>query len=282
MSFFFERYKKINPNFKPIVPKKRWLRINNLKISESKLVFRLERKGIKLIKTELPGCYEYESKFSLSSTPEYLLGYFYLQNMASQSIAHIAAPKETDVVLDLAAAPGSKTTHLAQLMKNKGKIIAVDNDPQRLKKVQHNCERLGIINTITVAKDARYLKNIEADITLLDAPCSGNYCSEEGWAEKRNITGIQQNARLQKELLKTAYNLTKKDGLIIYSTCSLEPEEDEEIIEWALKNLKLRLEPIKLPIPITSGTTEKTKLTAKFWPYLTGTEGFFVAKLKKN
>ena len=178
----------------------------------------------------------------------------------------------------MCAAPGGKTVQLAQMMNNKGTMIALDNSTRRLTALKNNLERCGIRNTIIYNKDARYISdfNKRFDKILLDAPCSGNFTLEEDWFEKRTINDIKDRAKLQKELLKAAVDVCK--GEIVYSTCSLEKEENEEVIEWALDNLNVELQEIKLKA--SPGLTERTKNCRRFWPNEHKTEGFFVAKLK--
>lgn len=292
MGYFLNRYKEFEPGFEPVQPSGQYLRVNTLKIKEEELVWQLTKASVELEKTPLPGCLRCTADFSLSTTTEHLSGLFYLQGLASQAVAHALNPKENWVVIDMAAAPGSKATHIAQLMNNTGKVIGLDKSSERLIALRTNCERLGTANVIAVRKDARFATDlqIKADAVLLDAPCSGNYCSEEGWEEKRLIGDVKKNARVQKELIKSAYNLLKPGGILVYSTCSLEPEEDELVINHALK---LGLEVIDHELPdlgYSPGITHfdgeeldpSIAKTARFWPHKTGTEGFFIAKLRKS
>jgi len=291
MSFFENRYRQISPDFTAEVTVRPALRVNTLKIDPRVLVKRLEAKGVTLEKIPwLAYGYWYEADFSLGATPEYLLGYYYLQGAASQLVAEAVAPAPGATVLDMAAAPGSKTTHLAQLMENKGVIVALDSNVQRLAALRNNCERLMVQNVLMVKKDARFISDLGMtfDKILLDAPCS--VCSEPGWFGKRRIGEIQQNARVQKELLKAAYRVLRPGGTLVYSTCSLEPEEDELVIGWFLrKHDDLRL------VPPPGGVGDEGLLawegkalhpalttTRRCWPHKTGTEGFFIAKLRKE
>jgi NOL1/NOP2/sun family putative RNA methylase len=236
--------------------------------------------------------YFYEADFSLGSTPEYLQGFYYLQEAASQIPVQVLDPKENEVVLDMAASPGSKTTQMAQLMNNKGVIVALDNDRRRLESLQNNLERLSVTNTILLKKDARFADdfNFKFDKILLDAPCSGNFCIEKDYFSKRSINDLFQKSKVQKELLEAGLRCLKSKGVLVYSTCSLEPEEDEMVIDLILKaHSDIHLEDTGL----TVGEEGKTKvfdkeldqslsLTRKFWPHKTGTEGFFIAKLRKD
>lgn len=292
-SEFEDRYRQICPDFSAKAIELPALRVNTLKIDDCALVKRLEERKIKLEKIPyLKDGYWYEASFSVGSTSEYLQGYYYLQGVASQVVAEVLTPKSGELVLDMAAAPGGKCTHLAQLMKGKGTVIALDTDAQRLASLRNNCERLMVKNVVMVKKDARFAHELgmEFDRVLLDAPCSGNFCSEPGWFAKRNLADIKRNGEMQKELLKAAYVALKKGGTLVYSTCSLEPEEDELVIDWFLKkhdDIKLVDMKLKIGDPgITEWDGEEVtpglKKTRRFWPHRTQTEGFYVAKMRKE
>ncbi|MGV8141273.1 MAG: NOL1/NOP2/sun family putative RNA methylase [Candidatus Woesearchaeota archaeon] len=269
------------------------LRVNTLKISETEIIERLKGLGVKLTKIPYTDYgYYYNAKFSLGATPEYLQGYYYLQEAASQLPPKVLAPKSEDTVLDMCAAPGSKTTQIAQYMKNNGTIIALDADPRRLFALRNNLERCGITNTILYKKDSRFVFDLgmQFDKILLDAPCSGNYVVEKEFFTKKSVDGIRERARLQKELLKSAIRVLKKGGTLVYSTCSLEPEEDEMNIDWVLsKYPEMKLEQTGLDIG-DEGLTDvfgkklnpEIKKCRRFWPEKTGTEGFFIAKMIKK
>lgn len=266
--FFLKRYKQERPDFDiDACQISKAIRINTLKITEKDLKLRLKKEGVKLTKIEdLKYGYTFEAKFSLGSTPEYLQGYYYLQEKASQIVAEKLNPQPGEIVLDMAAAPGSKTTHMAQLMENKGTIVALDNNTHRLHSLRNNLERCGVTNTILYNKDARYVTDFRQkfDKVLLDAPCSGNFCIDKNWFEKRTLEDIKNNGKTQKQLLRAAEMVLKEGGTMIYSTCSLEPEEDENVVEWALEELDLELIEQK-----------------KYWPDVEKTQGFFIALLRK-
>jgi NOL1/NOP2/sun family putative RNA methylase len=190
----------------------------------------------------------------------------------------------------MCAAPGSKTTQLAQLMKNSGVIVALDVKNDRLRVLRNNLERCGVENVLTYSKDARYVSDlgIKFDKVLLDAPCSGNFVIENDWFIKRELEGVVECSVVQKSLLKSALSVLKPGGVLVYSTCSLEPEEDELVIDWLLSNFKVELEEISLKIgseglvkvekQVLSSELSKTR---RFWPNLSKTQGFFVAKIRK-
>jgi tRNA (cytosine40_48-C5)-methyltransferase len=290
---FLARYEELGHKFNPNeLTVKKAIRFNTLKIEESELKKRLLKKGVKLTKVPyLTNGYFYESDFSLGSTPEYLQGYYYLQESASQLPVEILDPKEGELILDMAASPGSKTTQMAQRMKNKGVIIALDNDKRRLESLQNNLERLSVTNTILLKKDSRFADdlNMQFDKILLDAPCSGNFCIEKDYFSKRSINDLFQKSKVQKELLKTGIKCLKNGGVLVYSTCSLEPEEDEMVIDSVLaEHPEMKLEEINVDVgdegnTIVFGKQLDSTLskTRKCWPHKTGTEGFFIAKMKK-
>ena len=268
------------------------LRINTLKISEDVLAKRLKSSNIKLEKIPYTKYgYYYDAKFSLGATPEYLMGYYYLQEAASQLPVQVLDPQPHENILDMAASPGSKTTQIAQWMENKGIIIALDTDSRRLFALRNNLERCSASNVICYKKDARFAGDLkmEFDKVLLDAPCSGNYVIEKDFFIKKSIDGVRERSRLQKELLKAAVKVLKNEGTLVYSTCSLEPEENEMNMDWLLnKYPEMKLEETGLAAGdpgITNVFDKKLnseiKKCRRFWPDKTGTEGFFIAKLKK-
>lgn len=258
-----------------------YIRVNTLKISEKELVSRLNSKNILLKKIPyLKYGYEVVNKdFSLVSTEEYLMGFFYIQDAASQIAPEILNPEKNDIVLDMCSAPGSKTTYISQLMENSGTIIALDIREDRLNALKNNVERLGVKNVIAYNKDGLYVndivsKDILFDKILLDAPCSGNYALKD--YVPRTEDDLAKKSIVQKRLLKSASNVLKKDGILVYSTCSLETRENEEVIKWGIENCDLEVIPIEKNI--RDGLIKQTK---RFFPHLDRTQGFFVAKMKK-
>jgi len=275
MNLFLERYKKLlGEDFKELekyldFKPKQSIRVNTLKISEKELVSRMKEKGVVLQKIDwLDYGYSVEkSPFNLVSGPEYLQGYFFIQESASQLAVQVLNPKSDELVLDCCAAPGAKTTQISQCMKNEGKLIALELKSERISALRNNLERCGVRNCIVYDYDARKVQDlgIEFDKILADAPCSGNFVLEKGWFEKRKLRDIVQNTKKQKEILKSCFSVLKSGGVLVYSTCSLEPEEDEEIVGWILENFDVSL----------NGAT-------KLWPHINKTQGFFVAEFKKK
>lgn len=278
---FKKKYEKMGGSLTN-VHLKRCIRVNTHKIKPSDLKKRLEQKGVKL--TKIPfvnhGFYIENSRFNLVSCPEYLLGLFYIQDAASQIPAEILHPKKT--VLDGFAAPGGKTTQLAQYAD----VLALENNPLRMKKLLHNVERLGIGNIVAYTMDFMDLTT-SFNYILCDVPCSGNYMLESGWTKKNTQERINERSRLQKQYLSHAISLLKDDGALLYCTCSLEPEEDELVIEHALHHHSVCLEPIDtigdegLTTIFGQKHDPSLKHCRRLWPAKTHTIGFFMARLRK-
>lgn len=276
--YFINRYLKEVPDFIPEKNIMNAIRVNTLKITVSELLNKLEKRRIKLKKISfLKNGYIYESDFSLGSTIEYLKGFYYIQEAASQIPVEVLNVSEKDIVLDMCAAPGSKTTQLSMEMNNKGKIVALDKDVRRLNSLMNNLERCGVKNVIVYNKDGRFVSDLglKFDKILLDAPCSGNYCIEEDFFFKRSRDDFLNKNKVQKELLKAGVGVLKKGGEIVYSTCSLEIEEDQEVVEYGVKELGLKLVDFSFDGEIVKGFK-------KFFPYKDKMQGFFVAKMKKT
>lgn len=293
---FVERYSKLtNWNvFKKECVKRlrRSIRVNTLKISPEKLIPRL--KDYKL--TQIPFCkegfYIEGEQMDIGNLPEHSLGYFYVQEAASMIPPLVLEPEKHDFLLDMAAAPGSKTTQLSALMENTGIIIANDYKYQRLKPLDINTQRCGCKNVILTISQGHKIKNMQFDKILLDAPCSGTggICKSLRTLQIYNTEMIKKLAREQKRLILNAYSLLKKNGILVYSTCSLEPEENEEVIDHLLKNTDASLEEIKIKnLKISPAILEfenkiyssEIKKCLRIWPQDNGTEGFFVAKILK-
>lgn len=284
-NIFLDRYKVWGEDVDPSkIIVKQALRVNTLKISEDELVKRLKSNGVKLEKIPyLQNAYFYESKFALSSTPEYLQGYFYIQDAASQIPAMVLNPKPGELVLDMCAAPGGKTVQMCDMMKNTGTIIALDIKRERILSMNNNLERLGCKNVLVYNKNAQYCSdfNLKFDKVLLDAPCSGNFCIDNEWFKKRSLNDFNEKAFIQKQLIASGVRVLNEGGVLVYSTCSLEKEENEDVVEWAMHELGVELIELNLGVG-SEGLTDGARITRRLWPNHTMTQGFFVAKLMKT
>jgi len=309
---FIERMKKILTSEKDFQeyleilkkPILKSLRCNTLKISHEELKKRLEEKGWKIKQPwkEYPEVMIVESNLNpgeLGNSLEHLLGYYYIQELASMLSIISLNPKPNEFFLDLCASPGSKTTQAASFMENKGTIIANEMNVQREKILCSNLERCGVANEIVTRKEGEELckrfklKKIYFDKILIDAPCSG-----EGTLRSTpktylmwNIKTIKGLPRIQKRLCESAFEILKEGGEMVYSTCTHAPEENEGVVDFMLERFsgKIKIEKVSLPVKTRQGMThwedkEYNKEIIKcnrIYPQDNDTEGFFLAKFKK-
>ncbi|AIF70375.1 nol1-nop2-sun family nucleolar protein III [Palaeococcus pacificus DY20341] len=215
---------------------------------------------------------------SLSELKSYEKGLFYAQSLPSMVVAHVLEPSEEELIVDMAAAPGGKTSHIAQLMQNRGKIIAMDKSRNRLKKMEEELKRLGVKNVELIHMDSRKLPElgIKADKILLDAPCTALGIRPKLW-ESRTPKEIEATARYQKHFINAAIKSLRKGGVLVYSTCTLSYEENEANVRYMLKK-GLKLEEQKLFI---GSPGIGIKEVQRFYPHKHLTQGFFIAKLRK-
>ncbi len=270
-----------------------FIRINTLKIEPEKVVNNLIERGYKLEKLKFFefGYRVLNKEKNIAKEVEHALGYIFMQDASSMLVPLILNPNENEIILDLCAAPGAKTTMISQLMNNRGIIIANDVELKRLIALQSNIQKLGCLNVIVIKEDGRFLyrklKNF-FDKVLVDVPCSNSGTFVPEAYKNLNEKFIKSISKLQKSLLASAYYLTKKNGIIVYSTCSLEIEENEANIDWFIKNFKVELEEIKVKgINLIDGITKyenfefdkeikKTKRVLEI-----GQESFYIAKIRK-
>ena len=217
------------------------IRVNTIKISSKELVKKLEENGWKL--ERIPwfedGFFVEVSPRSLTRTFEYYLGFYYIQEASSMIPPLVLDPKPGEIILDLCAAPGSKTTQMAAMMRNEGLIIANDNNLNRLKALRGNLQKCGVVNCVVTYMNGKFFwkKGLKFKKILLDVPCSGSGSIVTTWRimEEWSEGLIRSLGNLQKMLLVSACRCLEKEGVIVYSTCSMEPEENEEIIDFAIK-----------------------------------------------
>jgi len=267
------------------------IRINTLKTKVENCISHLEEKGFSFKKIKwCDYCFEViEEPFSVGSTTEYLLGFFYIQDATSVLPSMVLNPSEKDLVLDMAAAPGGKTTHLSQIMNNKGVIIAIDINKEKMKALKSNIHRMGCENTILLRTDALKFDQLSFDKILIDAPCTaeGTIRKNPELKKRLKLEDFEKYANKQKQFIDVAYKLLKPKGIIVYSTCAISPEENEEVVEYALsKGMKLLDTGIKEGLPGLTfffGKEHNKELVKckRFYPHIHDTQGFFIAKLVK-
>jgi len=286
--FFVDRYRRLGWEFDD-VQLRQAIRINVTNSKGKNLEKRLQTIGIHLEKVPFleTGYWVRSSKVSVGATAEYLLGLYSIQEAAAQIPATLFTALKGKTLLDTCAAPGGKTVQLADLMDNTGAIIALDVKKRRLAALSNHLERCHVRNAIVYHLDVRQASrlNLKFDRILLDVPCSGNFAGDRNWFTRRTIADVKRNMRLQREILAEAVACLRDDGEIVYSTCSLELEENEVNMDWAIKHLNLQIE--EVDCYGQKGLTEffgrrldaSVERCRRIWPATT--QGFFICKLKK-
>lgn len=277
------------------------LRVNTLKYNIQDLMRYFKEINIKFERVEW-----YQDALIIKNKTEkditkldiYNNGQIYMQSLSSMIPAIVLSPNSGERILDLTAAPGSKTTQMTSLMNNKGYILANELDKMRCERLKYNINLQGA--TIVEVINGRGEKigdcyKEKFDKVLLDAPCSGegrftitNVQSYKTWSEKT----VRELSKMQKKLLKSAYDSLKTNGILVYSTCTINKEENEKILNWALKNLNVKLLDVNIDIKEkVKGFTEikednelminnELNKAIRILPS-TKYEGFFVAKMIK-
>ena len=295
---FIERYRKLTDfeAFKKasLEHLEKSIRVNTIKIEKKALVERMSDWKLKPIPWFDKGYFIEHTKGrrDIGNTLESNLGYLYVQEASSMIPPIILAPKAGETVFDIAASPGSKTTQMADMMNNKGVILANDIKPERMKSLVMNLQKCGVQNTITVMREGRKYRGYAFDKVLVDAPCSATGTIKKSFKTISiwNPHMIKRLSGIQKTLLITGFQNLREGGTLVYSTCSVEPDENEAVIDWLLqKEEKARLETIKIdlkrskPVEEFEGKTytSEVKKTLRIWPQDNNTCGFFVAKIQK-
>ena len=271
------------------------LRVNTIKYNIQELMKYLREKNIKFERVSW-----YNDALIIKNANEkeiqkldiYEKGYIYLQSLSSMIPPLVLNPKLGEKVLDLTAAPGSKTTQMVVMMKNDGYILANELDKIRCDRLQYNVEKQGaniveVINNRGEKVGEEYQEKF--DKVLLDAPCSGegrflgnNVGTYRNWSKRT----VRELAKLQKKLFKSAYTALKPNGMMVYSTCTLNKDENENILQWAIENFNVKLLDINIDFKekmqgFNDGLDGSINKAIRILPSK-NMEGFFVAKLKKK
>ena len=259
-----------------------FIRVNKLKITRKELIDILSGKGINIRQAE-----EFEdaaiiSGADIGSLDEFKMGYFTVQDLAAQLACKILAPKKNDKVIDMCAAPGGKTTYLAELMESEGSISAFDVHPHKVNLIENAAIRLGIDIINACCADMSVFKKTmveTADKILVDVPCSGVGIIRRKPDIKWNMEEEGTLGAVQKKLLENAIAYLKPGGELVYSTCTVFKEENQDIIKAVLKE-NPEIETVDISEYFKKATAKDGFVT--LLPHLDGTDGFFICKLRKK
>ena len=260
------------------------IRTNTLKISPSELLLQLTALGVEAVRSSyVDEGFVLESHGSLDALAPLQEGYCQVQDESSMLVAHVVDPQPGDFVLDVCSAPGGKTTHMAALMEDRGRIVACDIYEHKLQRVMDNAQRLGIHIIEPKLKDARQIHEEfagQADRVLVDAPCSGlgvlRRKPDSRWRKTPEL--LKELPKLQLEILESASACVKDGGILVYSTCTIAQEENQDVVkaflaqhsEFVLENTGERL-----PVP-------RTDEMVQLYPQRDGTDGFFIACMRRK
>lgn len=270
----------------------KFIRVNLSKSSNSKIEeFFLENR-VKFSKTFLEHGFKInKSFFNLTSSLEFLGSKFYFQELASQipvncvDFDYFAKMNKKIRILDMASSPGSKTTQICDLFefyKIDYELIAIEPNKSRLKKLFNNLQKLECLNVkVFNCYGQDFDFDEKFDLIFLDAPCSGNLARDKSWLKRRDLRGVLENSNVQKQLLKKANLLLDSKGILVYSTCSLEPEENEENVKFILKNSNLKVIKTNLKFDFKTNFLN-LNFALRFMPNISLTQGFFVCLFKKK
>ena len=295
-----ERYRPVVDDFEAFLdacrrPLPSAVRVNAIKASVDEVTAAFDEAGVgweragwndrvMTVDTDRPG-----------NTWPYFHGWVHGQEEVSSLPATVLDPEPGERVWDAAAAPGSKTTHLAALMDDRGLLVANDSNLGRLSALRSNAERLGVTNVAVTNRDARNfsLKPFGGepfDRTLVDAPCSceGTIRKNPDALDEWDLSHVRGVAGVQKGILRRAVQATREGGTVVYSTCTFAPEENEGVIDHVLGEEDCRVVETGLDIEHAPGVTEwegeeydeSVRKAARIYPHFQDTGGFFVAKLE--
>lgn len=276
------------------------VRANTLKITPQALTKRFEKKGWKVRQEKF---YNHaftildKEESSIGNSSEHFLGYFYVQEIVSMLPAVVLTPELNSTVLDLCAAPGSKTTQISQLMENTGLIVANDVRIDRIRALVTNSQRCGCLNVLFTRNSGqsfyRKLKNQLFDYVFVDAPCSGESMFRKSWKYlfEWHESEIQNFSDLQYSIASSGLNSLKENGKMVYSTCTLSPEENELVIQRLLDTFNIELKKITINnFKTRAGITEfrnlkfsdEMKKCCRIYPHDNDTGAFFMALIEKK
>lgn len=262
------------------------IRCNTSRITPAELAKRLRIEGI-TVNDELmiPEALEISDYDYLEKIPEFEEGLFFVQDISSMLVCHVAAPLDNSYVIDLCAAPGGKSMHMAEMLKDTGYVEARDISEAKVEKIRVNIERLNLENVAAIAMDARFTDELsigKADVVIADLPCSGLGVIGRKPDIKYHASpnACAELIQLQREILKASADYVKTGGILVYSTCTVNKDENIENVRWFTDNFPFKLDSIDEYIPkqLCSETTKEGYI--QLLPGVNGNnDGFFIARL---
>lgn len=268
------------------------IRINPLITRKKEVMQKLSSRGVdmEIIEWCDDALIIFNSSVPIGATPEYLAGYYMIQGASSMLSVLNLDIKENLKVVDMCSAPGGKSTHISGLMNNTGVLYANDISDDRIPALRSNLLRMGVENCIVVNMDARKLNVGIVDRVLLDAPCSGTGVISKDPSVKmsRTESDIRKTVFKQKELILKAFDMLKKKGIMVYSTCSVLVKENEEVVSYLLskrpnaKVIECEVDVGKPGFPTFRGTAyhPSMSLTRRIYPHVHNMDGFYYAKIQ--
>lgn len=299
MAQAFERYRPVIPDFPAFLttlqmPQPTHLRINPFRVKREEFQQAMAEQGYRLTPvTQIPDVFRWESASGPGSTLEYFRGWYQVQGLTSMLPPLVLDPQPGERLLDMCAAPGGKTTYLAQLTRNRALIVANDVSHHRIGILRSHSDRLGITSmVVTRYQGQSFPMRMLFDRILLDPPCSaeGTYRTGRRPPLTTNLQVSYRLQRLQQMLLRRALELLRPGGTLVYSTCTYAPEENEAVLQPAIEAGQAELIPIDIPFPRAPGLEvwngqrfhPSLKQAARFYPHLIDSWGFFIARLRKQ
>ena len=283
--FSFEEVEKVCASFQEEEPVT--VRLRTDRVSKEQIIASLESEGVTC---EQHPYLDYALRLSdfnyLQALTAFRNGWIYVQDVSSMLVAEVAAPNWGDYCIDVCAAPGGKSTHIADKLKGSGYVEARDKSEDKVMMMQENIDRLGIINMVAALKDATVFDQNSfhrADIVLCDVPCSGLGVigRKQDIRYRMNPTRQEELVRIQRRILSVAQNYVKPGGVLIYSTCTIGADENQLNVKWFLENYPFRLEGIDSYIcDELKGKTTKGGYI-QLLPGVHQSDGFFIARLKR-
>jgi NOL1/NOP2/sun family putative RNA methylase len=294
----FERYREIIPDFSGFLkslesPVPTHLRANSLRFDREKFQHAMAERGYRLTPVSgIPEAFQWEGQERPGSTLEYFRGWYQVQGLTSMLPSLILDPQAGERLLDLCAAPGGKATYLAQLTRNQALIVANDVSHRRIGILRSHSDRLGITSIVVTRYHGQsFPMRIAFDRVLLDPPCSGEGTYRVGarspLTEDPEVSRRLQ--RLQQLLLRHALDVLQPGGILVYSTCTYAPEENEAVLHPVVEEGRAELIPIDIPFRYSPGIEAwigqqfhpSLKHAARFYPHFVNSWGFFIASLRK-